>query len=219
LKCDSISSNSSTASTADELTFASLYNGFYKDAAKVAPTSSTLLEQSVSEGRPIWQARKYATKKLASATYQVVNEVKFAAAKLLCAWLSPELRSLSENQALAVASVRYSVFFHGLTKTAKELVASHFATCFDVDESRQNMLCGYPSEPMVSEAAAQIMNDDQRLCSVLTHLRSAMCNGVVEAGVRGELVSKIIMIAAWDHAIKTKAKALDETTEIFFTQA
>ena len=58
---------------------------------------------------------------------------------------------------------------------------------------------GYPSEPLITECAAQCMNCDKIKLEDLIHpLIDFVQQDVVEGGYHGELVSRILLMLAWD---------------------
>lgn len=52
-------------------------------------------------------------------------------------------------------------------------------TCLAVSDSREVITVAYPSEPVLAEAAAQLMNNSETLLSVLRCFYSCYCRGYV----------------------------------------
>ncbi|CAG8586134.1 8124_t:CDS:1, partial [Paraglomus brasilianum] len=81
------------------------------------------------------------------------------------------------------------------------LVGSYMATSIAVSQDRENILVIYPSEPILSEAALKIIEVTDNQTFVLDRLEYSLKNGLVEAGFRGELVARIILILGWQHML------------------
>lgn len=73
------------------------------------------------------------------------------------------------------------------------------ATCLWISEDRETLLVDYPSEPILAEAAAKIMNQHGK--KILQHLQSSFLKNIAEAGSRGELVARILLLMAKDSLI------------------
>ncbi|CCM07240.1 uncharacterized protein FIBRA_09586 [Fibroporia radiculosa] len=101
------------------------------------------------------------------------------------------------------------------------MVEGHMRIAYSVPKHRQYMRSGYPSEPILAEAAAQVMEmwqgtgkeeevegeekrkESWRVSDILSqHVR----DGLISKGERGELVARLILIQAFDAASK-KARA------------
>ena len=216
------------STTAQRLTFKDLfleYNQKFvlvqaaKDESEKAAKDEphTMFMLSLMEGRPIWQAHFYGLEKNKSSLEFALTLLELAKTKLLNGRQSEHV---TDKQALAVLGCRSSLSFTSFSQYPKDLVASHFATCFYVDELDRRLLCGYPSEPVLCEAAAHILAAPKIYMESLHHLHEALINGVVEASVRGELVCKLILLRAWDKAVVHHHKSNNcATRHIFYTRA
>jgi hypothetical protein len=60
-------------------------------------------------------------------------------------------------------------------------------------------LVDYPSKPILAEAAATLMK--KHMLKILKHLLSNIVCNIADAGTRGELVSKILLLLAKDNLI------------------
>jgi len=94
-----------------------------------------------------------------------------------------------------------------------ELVASHMRIVFSVSKDREYIPSGYPSEPLLAEAAARQMDEFQLLAGPNTNvmvnlLKSEFTSGLLDQGQRGEVVCRQLISEAYrcavreDHAAK-----------------
>jgi hypothetical protein len=106
---------------------------------------------------------------------------------------------------LAVLAPRICLTAGAYSLQANELVASHMAVLLKTDDQRHYLRMFYPSEPLLAEGAARLLLSygwSQSL-RVLEHYIQA---GVVDAGFRGELLTKIVCLMAMDEVhIMTKS--------------
>jgi hypothetical protein len=65
-------------------------------------------------------------------------------------------------------------------------------------------LAFYPSEPILAEAAASLMQYEKVFGKLLSFLLDALQTGYVEPGYCGELVAHLLFTIAWDQATKNK---------------
>lgn len=114
----------------------------------------------------------------------------------------------------------------GLAEQAK-LVESHMRIAFCAPDHQQYLRSGTPSEPILAEAAikcmAQLRKDDmdsfaQRLAStglgiraetfkpdtIAGHLAQFLRKGIADKGERGELVARLLVTEAFDHAAQVE---------------
>ena len=94
---------------------------------------------------------------------------------------------------LAILSSVVGLDISPQSRFASELVASHMATCLAVSEDRERLIVVYPSEPLLSEAAFDLMSVST-LPQILTHFSILLKKGIVEPGPRGEIVGRIILV-------------------------
>lgn len=83
-----------------------------------------------------------------------------------------------------------------------ELVASHMRIAYSVPQSREYMRSGYPSEPILAEAAAQQMRANPEEFSALRIVEENITGGLIDRGERGELVARLLVTLALDKAVK-----------------
>lgn len=87
------------------------------------------------------------------------------------------------------------------------------ATCVAVSSDLEFTYSMYPSEPILAEAAAYLMSVPGNCDIILTSLHNYICEGVAK-GDRGELVSRIILLAAFDKVASSKETANYSDTEV-----
>ena len=84
------------------------------------------------------------------------------------------------------------------------LVKSYMRTVFNIPEGRDYMWSGYPSEPILAEAAARLLNNkggDLIMHQAPLILESALSSSFLARGERGELVARTLFTVAHDRAI------------------
>lgn len=110
------------------------------------------------------------------------------------------LRDVLDDARLAAVSVRLLLEYPPLNEdfilTGMRLVESHMAIAYTFKADRQGLTAGYPSEPIVAEAAAQVMWKFRRPVSEV--LAQYVTSGMVPIGTRGELVMRLLLIKAFD---------------------
>ena len=86
-----------------------------------------------------------------------------------------------------------------------QLVASHMRIAFSVPKDREYLRSGYPSEPLLAEAAAQQMHDFEcdrpDLNMMAEMLRSEFVSGLLDLGQRGEIVFRLLLSSAYRRAV------------------
>lgn len=85
------------------------------------------------------------------------------------------------------------------------------ATCCAISNERDLLYLAYPSEPALVLGAAELMSDPETLRQMLECISVALRQGIVEPGVRGELVARLLVLMACDayfREIKVKCSSL-----------
>ena len=112
----------------------------------------------------------------------------------------------SIGEAMAILGVRVCVDVVPQCQLSDLLVAQHMRTLYFVSEDRESMVTGYFSEPVLVQAAAQLTNEaSSEVHSALNKWRvllklllGSLRKGMVDAGFRGELVARVLLLLAWD---------------------
>jgi hypothetical protein len=110
----------------------------------------------------------------------------------------------NRNAELAALSVRLSLEFEPRRDASREkensLVEGHMRVAYSVPIHREYMRSGYSSEPILAEAAAEMM----KKFDVLAALVDVTSNGLIQKGELGELVGRTLLMRAHDKAIRTE---------------
>ena len=157
-------------------------------------------------GRPHWGAL---AKQIVNVTSAIsINDImELARVKLLGG--REKLTDQGEpsiGEAMAVLGVRACVDVVPQCQLSNLLVAQHMRTLYFVSADRESMVTGYFSEPVLVQAAAQLTNEtssevpsaSNRWNMLLKVLLGSLKNGTVDAGFRGELVARVLLLLAWD---------------------
>jgi len=119
--------------------------------------------------------------------------------------------ALTRNTLLKLLSViapRLAVTAGPLTHEAAEMVASHMAVLVRTDRDRHFLRTLYPSEPILAEASANL-TAKYGWGRPLQALHYFIQSGIVDAGYRGELLSKIVFLMAVDNVLASGSKLYD----------
>jgi hypothetical protein len=103
---------------------------------------------------------------------------------------------------LSLLAVRLAIAAGPSTIEAGELVASHLAVLVSAETEHPFLKIGYPSEPILATAAAlhlQTTGWDRPLMALCKYIDSS----VVDAGFRGELLTKVICLLTMDQLLDT----------------
>ena len=104
---------------------------------------------------------------------------------------------------LAVVACRLALTVGPFSTEARDLVSSHLAILLDTDPDRHFLKIYYPSEPILAEASATITAAiDIGWLPAVKALYQQLQNGIVSAGYRGELLSKVLCLIAMDRIKK-----------------
>lgn len=129
----------------------------------------------------------------------------FAIAKIFSLKDSKESGNLArDNGILSALSIRLLLEFEPRRDDARQkesaLVAGHMRCCFLIPKHRRYLRSGTPSEPVLAEAAARIMNDTS-YGSPVENLKRFLQNGLISKGERGEVVARLLLTLAHDQAL------------------
>jgi hypothetical protein len=138
--------------------------------------------------------------------------VDLARAKLICHHnISLQYTRLTDAAVSAVLDVLLTLDFEPRRQAVRnreaELVASHMRIAFSVPKDREYLRSGYPSEPLLAEAAARQMDQFQKLApdtnNVMAHiLRSEFSSGLLDQGQRGEVVVRLLLSEAYRRGVR-----------------
>jgi len=176
-----------------------------KEVAVSDPEKVGEIERLLKFGRAGWYSSYAKSKNSKLGLYGKDSVIEFAESKLLCLE-EPQLLNLKftpRNQLrhLAVLATRLALTVGPFTAEATRVVASHLAVLLSTDQDRHFLQTFYPSEPVLAEASAMITSEKGWVFALksLVHL---LQNGIVDAGYRGELLSKVLCLMAVDDSKK-----------------
>lgn len=133
-----------------------------------------------------------------------------ARAKLICNHnISVKPWDLDRNAVLAVVDVLLTLDFEPRRQITRDreaqLVASHMRTAFSVPQERGYIRSGYPSEPLLAEAASRQMDKFQTLTDtnvMLNTLKHELDSGLLDQGQRGEVVFRLLLSEAHRRGVR-----------------
>ncbi|KAF8573296.1 hypothetical protein K439DRAFT_1375811, partial [Ramaria rubella] len=134
--------------------------------------------------------------------------IKLVRAKLICAHnIDSSHTELTPAARLAVVDVRLMLDYEPRRETfhrEAELVASHMRIVYSIPQNRAYLRSGYPSEPIVSEAAAQQLHSFRQRAPfpLMDILKENIQSGLLDRGQRGELVARALVMSAYDRAVE-----------------
>jgi hypothetical protein len=137
--------------------------------------------------------------------------IDLARAKLICSHdISAKHTDLKSAASTAVLDVLLNLNFEPRRESARtreaELVASHMRTAFSVPKDREYIRSGYPSEPILAEAAARQMDEFQAHCPdtnlMARLLKEDFSSGLLDLGLRGEVVFRQLILEAYMRAVR-----------------
>jgi len=109
---------------------------------------------------------------------------------------------------LAALDCRIILRFDPLQRNSHDiqakLVKSYMKVVYNIPETRGFMACGYPSEPILAEAAARLLNEGSHVKKLAPQILSQFDSDLVAKGERGELVTRTLFTVAHDMAIMEK---------------
>ncbi|THV07003.1 hypothetical protein K435DRAFT_418125 [Dendrothele bispora CBS 962.96] len=159
-------------------------------------------EDAISFGRPLWKSVN------SLELYRKPEAMsKFALTKLINSDVNRinSAQMISDEMALAVLGQRFAIdFLFGAWEAVPFVdtsVASHMRVLTSTTEDRSWRYTTYPSEPVLSNAAAQFMYMEEQTVSRLSRtLVQNIVDGLVDAGEVGELMSRLLILISRDFA-------------------
>ncbi|KAK7435425.1 hypothetical protein VKT23_019686 [Stygiomarasmius scandens] len=152
-------------------------------------------EDVISFGRPLWKS--------VMLLYPSPSDMsRFALAKLTYQNVMGQTPS---EGLLAVLSQRFAlgVLFGSWESVPfiSNSIASHMRILASTTDDCTWQCTTYPSEPVLSHAAAEFMHrDDLTLSSLLSLLANKILSGLIDAGEFGELIGRLLLLISRDYA-------------------
>ncbi|QRV83604.1 hypothetical protein RhiJN_11620 [Ceratobasidium sp. AG-Ba] len=112
---------------------------------------------------------------------------------------------LNSEAELAVLMFRVGLSFDktrvGVPQTEAKLVRGHMISCHSIPQHREFIYAAASSEPILAEAAAQLM-DINNIWEKLAGTLFGLCNnGMIAKGERGELLARLLLTKAHDWVV------------------
>ena len=155
-------------------------------------------------GRPLWGSRWQSAESWETNQDKFRNIVRLAKFKLLGGtnhWNQDDAK-MRRKASLAVIACIATLYISPISSVAPDLVKSHMATLIHIDDDRKKHLITYPSEPVLAEAALEVLSENGVELEVLTELDAVnKFSGILDAGSQGELVVRLLFLSAWRRLI------------------
>ncbi|KAG9313098.1 hypothetical protein JVU11DRAFT_6543 [Chiua virens] len=161
----------------------------------------------IKYGRPLWMS-------LSENRNTSLSGIVNLAGQKLCGVGMEAFNLGVDQQAFAVLAQRFGLditFGHrNAVRYVEDLVASHLRVCIKTTEDRIWSYTTYPSEPILSCAAANVLHSDDNLVSALNSLAKMAGNSVINVGDIGELVSRFLWLLAKDFFVREPERVVRE---------
>jgi len=138
-------------------------------------------------GRVIWAAFKLCN----ISDKELIN---FAQSKLLGGYEELDVTTITTEIAMAIFSSFACIEITPSSSLSKRVVAGNMAICLHVSQDRSSIMVQYPSDPVLSEAAVKLLQDEfdhRKRMQMLKELAHSLVNCLVERGKRGELIASL----------------------------
>lgn len=158
---------------------------------------SVIFENMCLFGRALWGSWMH-TRTNSNGKYESIDHrdlYHLAASKLISKSFEDEF---DEKDWLAILSCRIGIIRPKCLSTCKQLVAKHMAVCTYVDNEREIFEIDYPSEPILAEAAAFLINRKQNWQYFIDKLIYLTETCLISTGDKGEIIAKLILIMSMD---------------------
>ena len=159
--------------------------------------TSVLSELLMNQGRFLWKAFKHDS---------LDKDIEFGCTKLLGGRHLDAVKAdqkISNEELLAMSMAilgsRVAVTFHCSEQHVTRMINSHMGVCYYLEPRKNVLVYGYPSEPLLSLSSALLLSSDLfSWTRCLKRVMPFLQQGLVGAGVRGELICRILLSMAWD---------------------
>jgi hypothetical protein len=118
---------------------------------------------------------------------------------------------MKRKTTLAVIACIATLYISPISSVAPDLVKAHMATLIHIDDDRKKHLITYPSEPVLAEAALEVLSDNGVELGMLTELDAInKLSGILDAGSQGELVVRLLFLSAWRRLICSERNGVNK---------
>ncbi|CAG8826329.1 32652_t:CDS:2, partial [Racocetra persica] len=153
-------------------------------------------------GRPLWGALLLPPGEAKGMAPERIIELamdKLIGGENFSIWKKRAKNNIGILETLAILGPRLCIEISPQSIYMPSLMANNMRLCINVLRSHEYIITEMPTEPLLTEASTRIMNDPYiSLTELINQLSSALKNGVVEGGYRGELVARLLLLNAWD---------------------
>ncbi|CAG8854769.1 20013_t:CDS:1, partial [Gigaspora margarita] len=140
-------------------------------------------------GRPLWGALLMPSSDTKGMESEHIIELamdKLIGGKFFSVWkkdLKDSQKKIDILETLAILGPRLCIEIAPQSGYAPDLIANNMRLCINILEDRKYVVTSMPTEPVLAEASARIMNDPYvSLTELINQLSEALKKGVVEAG-------------------------------------
>ncbi|KAH7908450.1 hypothetical protein BJ138DRAFT_1157601 [Hygrophoropsis aurantiaca] len=147
--------------------------------------------------------------------------IEFAGSKLICAHdFRVAHKTVSLDVRTAVLDVLLMLDYEPLREKARvqqaTLVESDMRIAYSVPNHREYFRSGYPSEPILAEAAARQMDEFMQRSPnedvMASILEEQFTSGILDLGQRGEIVMRLLLMKAYLKAVRADHQRDSEVT-------
>ncbi|KAF8903072.1 hypothetical protein CPB84DRAFT_1845911 [Gymnopilus junonius] len=162
-------------------------------------------------GRPLfWTFLRGAGVKVDKFTERALE---LARAKLICYdYINANIADMPRAALMAVLDVQYSLDFEPRREKVQMqeagLVESHMRVAYSIPSHREYLRSGYPSEPLLAEAAAEQLWTwrGKNPFVAVEKLTDILDTGLLDRGELGELTGRQILLDAYHRAVEEEQK-------------
>jgi hypothetical protein len=175
-------------------------------------------ERLITYGRPGWMALWKVNAKKNKNPYSP-EKLLLLAKRKLTAGIENSTWALTNAEDRLVRTIKLTLLsrralirigYH--SQEARSMVASCMGICTGVSRDLKLIRVQSVSEPILSEAAALLINQHKLWPSLIDTLIHGVQNGFVSSGTAGEIAAWIILSIAWDAACICKSQMTDVLT-------
>lgn len=112
-----------------------------------------------------------------------------------------KLTDLKLNDVLAIFASRMHVTINPHSSVCLEMISKNLATCLRITDNRDIIEIAYPSEPILAEASARLLNKFNNWSYFLKILNRSINSHLLVNINKKQAVLQILLLMAWDRTI------------------
>ena len=112
-----------------------------------------------------------------------------------------KLANLKANDVLAILAARVQLSINPFSAICVKMLCDNLATCLRVADNRDSIEIAYPSEPILAEASARLLNKFNNWSFFIHVLRKSL-NSSVLVGDKQNAGVQMVLLMAWDRTIE-----------------